>query len=244
MTRADSNFEATDTENGCSDFGEDLIFRSSPNLDKMAGFGETIYTFTSSEIDDVNLECEELVNLNLKKSSENTSVSQPSPTQDSTFLAAQIKLWENNNNQKFNSAEEDFELLQSLQNPDSAYFPNPDYLAQQPNITVQMRATLIDWMIEVCKDFHLKRDTLYIAVNYLDRYFSAVPNVDLKELQCVGISCVYLASKMEVKLIALIMILTLSNRKFNHKKSVNLPRLPMVFALLSKSPKWNLSSAR
>ena len=198
MTRADSNFEITDTENGCSEFGgEDFIFRSSPSLEKMmGGFGDMRYNFTSSEIDDVNLDCEELVDLNIKNCSENTTVAQSGTTQDSAFLDAQIKLWEKNS-RKSSYAEEDFELLQGLQNPDPVYFPNPDYTSQQPNVSAQVRATLIDWMIEVCKDFHLKRDTLYIAVNYLDRYFSIVSNVELKDLQCVAISCVYLASKME-----------------------------------------------
>lgn len=33
-----------------------------------------------------------------------------------------------------------------------------------------MREILIDWMTEVCEEFMLKRETLYISVNYIDRY--------------------------------------------------------------------------
>ncbi len=35
-----------------------------------------------------------------------------------------------------------------------------------------MREILIDWMIEVCEEFMLKRETLYLSVNYIDRYIT------------------------------------------------------------------------
>lgn len=35
-----------------------------------------------------------------------------------------------------------------------------------------MREILIDWMMEVCEEFMLKRDTLFIAVDYIDRYLT------------------------------------------------------------------------
>ena len=40
-----------------------------------------------------------------------------------------------------------------------------------------MRAILIDWMMEVSNEFMLKKETLYLAINYTDRYLSKVPNV-------------------------------------------------------------------
>lgn len=35
-----------------------------------------------------------------------------------------------------------------------------------------MRCILIDWMIEVCMELQMKRDTLYVALNFVDRYLS------------------------------------------------------------------------
>ena len=35
-----------------------------------------------------------------------------------------------------------------------------------------MRAILMDWMIEVCSVYLMKRDTYYLAVAYVDSYLS------------------------------------------------------------------------
>lgn len=35
-----------------------------------------------------------------------------------------------------------------------------------------MRAILIDWMMEVSSEFHLKRETFYLSTYYVDRYLS------------------------------------------------------------------------
>jgi hypothetical protein len=31
---------------------------------------------------------------------------------------------------------------------------------------------MIDWMMEVCMEFMMKRDSLYIAINLVDRFLS------------------------------------------------------------------------
>jgi len=61
-----------------------------------------------------------------------------------------------------------------------------------------MRAILIDWMMEVCEEFECKRETFHYAVNYVDRYLSLSPGVKKYELQLVGLTSMYIASKMEV----------------------------------------------
>jgi cyclin E len=35
-----------------------------------------------------------------------------------------------------------------------------------------MRGILVDWMMEVCCEFHFKRETFYLAVCYVDLYLS------------------------------------------------------------------------
>lgn len=49
-----------------------------------------------------------------------------------------------------------------------------DYLARQPYVTGKMRAILFDWMMEVSEEFMLKRESYYIAANYVERYLSLV----------------------------------------------------------------------
>lgn len=44
-----------------------------------------------------------------------------------------------------------------------------------------MRAILMDWMIEVCSEYVMKRDSYYLAVAYVDCYLSkkAITKVEL-----------------------------------------------------------------
>ncbi|KAL6499682.1 hypothetical protein OROGR_027592 [Orobanche gracilis] len=71
-----------------------------------------------------------------------------------------------------------------------------DYMDSQPEINSKMRAILVDWLIEVHKKFELMPESLYLAVNIVDRFLSA-KNVPRKELQLVGISSMLIACKYE-----------------------------------------------
>ncbi|GLE03368.1 hypothetical protein PINS_up012258 [Pythium insidiosum] len=53
-----------------------------------------------------------------------------------------------------------------------------------------MRAILVDWLIEVHHSFKLQEETLFLAVNYLDRFLSA-ERVPRKTLQLVGIGALF-----------------------------------------------------
>ena len=71
-------------------------------------------------------------------------------------------------------------------------------LSRQRNITPKMREILIDWMIEVSDEFMLKRETLYISINYIDRYMLLAPyEIPKSELQMIGVSSMFLACKVE-----------------------------------------------
>ncbi|XP_074354912.1 G2/mitotic-specific cyclin S13-7-like isoform X2 [Apium graveolens] len=71
-----------------------------------------------------------------------------------------------------------------------------DYIDFQPEINQKMRAILVDWLIEVHNKFDLMPETLYLAINILDRYLST-GSVARKELQLVGITSMLTASKYE-----------------------------------------------
>jgi len=51
--------------------------------------------------------------------------------------------------------------------------------------------------MELATDYHLKRETLHYAVNYVDRYLSRVQDVEKEKLQLVGVTALYIASKIE-----------------------------------------------
>ncbi len=67
----------------------------------------------------------------------------------------------------------------------------------QPNINMIMRAVLIDWLTEVCKEFTLKRETLHLAIHNFDRFMARREGVQRSELQLVGIATLYIACKIE-----------------------------------------------
>ncbi|XP_071686710.1 G2/mitotic-specific cyclin S13-7-like [Rutidosis leptorrhynchoides] len=71
-----------------------------------------------------------------------------------------------------------------------------DYMHKQPEINDKMRAILIDWLIEVHNKFELTNEALYLTINIVDRFLAA-ETVARRELQCVGMSAMLIASKYE-----------------------------------------------
>ncbi|MGH0117042.1 UNVERIFIED_CONTAM: hypothetical protein FKN15_028154 [Acipenser sinensis] len=71
--------------------------------------------------------------------------------------------------------------------------PKISYMKKQPDITNSMRLILVDWLVEVGEEYKLRSETLYLAVNYLDRFLSCMAVLRGK-LQLVGTAAVLLAS--------------------------------------------------
>lgn len=74
--------------------------------------------------------------------------------------------------------------------------PNPNYMDHQDDLEWKMRGILIDWLIEVHTRFRLLPETLFLAVNIVDRFLSQKV-VPLDKLQLVGITAMFIASKYE-----------------------------------------------
>ncbi|XP_044297721.1 cyclin-A1 [Varanus komodoensis] len=83
-----------------------------------------------------------------------------------------------------------------LREAEVRYRPKPCYMRKQPDITSGMRAVLVDWLTEVGEEYSLQTETLYIAVNYLDRFLSCM-SVLRGKLQLVGTAAILLAAKYE-----------------------------------------------
>lgn len=66
----------------------------------------------------------------------------------------------------------------------------------QTEIKWSMRAVLMDWVIQVHTRFGLLPETLFLAVNYIDRFLS-VKIVSIGKLQLVGATALLLAAKYE-----------------------------------------------
>jgi len=76
----------------------------------------------------------------------------------------------------------DANTLNYLVEMQAVYAPDPLMFQRQSEVTNIMRSILLDWMMEVCMEFTLKRETFYYAVNYVDRYLSVEPTIEKGEL--------------------------------------------------------------
>ncbi|KAF2225951.1 cyclin-like protein [Elsinoe ampelina] len=74
--------------------------------------------------------------------------------------------------------------------------PNPHYMDLQTECQWSMRAVLLDWLVQVHARFQLLPETLFLSVNYIDRFLSCKV-VSLAKLQLVGATALFLAAKYE-----------------------------------------------
>ncbi|KAI4816528.1 hypothetical protein KUCAC02_008851, partial [Chaenocephalus aceratus] len=67
---------------------------------------------------------------------------------------------------------------------------------QGHEVTGNMRAILVDWLVQVSLKFRLLQETMYLTVGIIDRFLQDNP-VPKKQLQLVGVTAMFLASKYE-----------------------------------------------
>ncbi|KAJ5659532.1 hypothetical protein N7507_005983 [Penicillium longicatenatum] len=88
------------------------------------------------------------------------------------------------------------EIFDHLQQLELSTLPNHEYINHQPDLEWKMRGILVDWLIEVHTRFRLLPETLFLAVNIIDRFLSE-EQVALDRLQLVGVTAMFIASKYE-----------------------------------------------
>ncbi|KAF2667720.1 A/B/D/E cyclin [Microthyrium microscopicum] len=88
------------------------------------------------------------------------------------------------------------EIFDYLKELELQTMPNPNYMENQDDLEWQMRGILVDWLLEVHTRFRLLPETLFLAVNIIDRFLSAKV-VQLDRLQLVGVTAMFIASKYE-----------------------------------------------
>ena len=88
------------------------------------------------------------------------------------------------------------EICTELYANEEKYLPEHNYMAKQKDINHRMRAILIDWLIDVHLKYKMVPQTMYIAVNLIDRFLSMNETTRVK-LQLVGVTSMFIASKYE-----------------------------------------------
>lgn len=74
---------------------------------------------------------------------------------------------------------------------------NPEYMSGLPQLNSKMRRILVDWLTEIHAKFKMVPETLYLCINYLDRYLQVAKDVRRSKLQLIGVACMLIASKYE-----------------------------------------------
>ena len=88
------------------------------------------------------------------------------------------------------------ETYKALKLREEETYTCPRYLAFQEEVTGKMRSVLVGWLVEVHEKKRFSPETLYLAVNLLDRYLM-LARVKRGKFQLVGITSLLLASKYE-----------------------------------------------
>ncbi|SMR47666.1 unnamed protein product [Zymoseptoria tritici ST99CH_3D1] len=88
------------------------------------------------------------------------------------------------------------EIFEYMREVEARMRPNPHYMNEQTEIQWSMRGVLMDWVVQVHQRFNLLPETLFLTVNYIDRFLS-VKIVSLGKLQLVGATAIFLAAKYE-----------------------------------------------
>ncbi|MBE7179657.1 MAG: hypothetical protein INR71_00330 [Terriglobus roseus] len=88
------------------------------------------------------------------------------------------------------------EIFEYLRDLELQTMANDAYMDSQPDLEWKMRGILVDWLLEVHTRFRLLPETMFLAVNIIDRFLSCKV-VQLDRLQLVGITAMFIASKYE-----------------------------------------------
>ncbi|KAF8841770.1 hypothetical protein BDN67DRAFT_900667 [Paxillus ammoniavirescens] len=88
------------------------------------------------------------------------------------------------------------EIFKYMSELEEDVMPNPDYMDGQNEVTWAMRQTLVDWLLQVHLRWHMLPETLWIAINIVDRFLTRRV-VSLVKLQLVGVTAMFIAAKYE-----------------------------------------------
>ncbi|KAI4287641.1 MAG: hypothetical protein L6R35_003102 [Caloplaca aegaea] len=88
------------------------------------------------------------------------------------------------------------EIFGYMQDLEIKMLPNAHYMDNQAEIQWSMRSVLMDWLVQVHHRFALLPETLFLCVNYIDRFLSCKV-VSLGKLQLVGATAIFVAAKYE-----------------------------------------------
>lgn len=88
------------------------------------------------------------------------------------------------------------DILMYLRSIEDEY-PIKEKFLTNMKITPKVRATLVNWLVEVHRNFNLELETLHLCISIVDRYVQVNKEVDRSIYQLVGAAALMLAAKYE-----------------------------------------------
>ncbi|SGZ55604.1 CIC11C00000004453 [Sungouiella intermedia] len=88
------------------------------------------------------------------------------------------------------------EIFNYLHELEHRLSPDPNYMDNQDELRWEMRSVLVDWVVQVHQRFNLLPETLFLTINYIDRFLSR-RRVSLSRFQLVGAVALFIAAKFE-----------------------------------------------
>ncbi|KAJ2800283.1 G2/mitotic-specific cyclin, partial [Coemansia furcata] len=88
------------------------------------------------------------------------------------------------------------DIIEYLRERELEMMPNPAYMGKQKELTWDMRRVLVNWIIETHYQLRMLPETLFLAINILDRFLSK-RQVAVCKFQLVGLTALMLACKYE-----------------------------------------------
>ena len=89
------------------------------------------------------------------------------------------------------------DIYEYLRKLEVQYEIRENHLKGQTEVLPKMRAVLIDWINDVHLQYRFMQETFHMAVSIIDRYLQASTRTTRKNLQLVGITALFIASKYE-----------------------------------------------
>ncbi|KAJ2832633.1 G2/mitotic-specific cyclin [Coemansia furcata] len=88
------------------------------------------------------------------------------------------------------------DIIEYLREREPETMPNPAYMDKQKELTWEMRRVLVNWIVETHDQLRMLPETLFLAINILDRFLSK-RQVAVGKFQLVGLTALMLACKYE-----------------------------------------------
>ncbi|TKR95008.1 hypothetical protein L596_009232 [Steinernema carpocapsae] len=118
---------------------------------------------------------------------------------------------------------------------DERYARSADCFTKHGELNISMRFMLLDWIMEICEENCLHRETFYLACEYVDRFLSVIRSVPKRHLQLVGGTALFMATKIEE-----ILPLKIDDIAYYTEETYSTSMVALYEALMVQKLKWNL----